>query len=460
MTVRARRWGIAAALALLMVLVVACSGDAADGGEGSNSAGGPVTIEVSLSDFAITPDRIEAPSGQALSFAVSNDGQTPHSFAVDTGNGVVKTPDLDAGTTATLEVDALGDGEYKILCTIPGHEDLGMVGSLVVSANPAMANDAADMTGTTGSVGATGSSGTSHSTMSDGSVSVDQMLEGHKAGVESFPAKTQGLGGQPLEPRIENGVKVFDLTATELKWETEPGTFVDAMAYNGQIPGPELRVNPGDKIRVVVRNEMTQPTVMHFHGLTVPNAMDGVPYVTQDPILPGGFFTYEFTIVDEPGFYVYHSHFNSTEQVGKGLYGGFLVEPKGGFEIDGVKPDVEYTMFLGDGPTGYVLNGKGFPATQPIVADLHDTVLIHLANDGAVIHPMHLHGYHFEVIAQDGGVLPEPYTADTLMVAPGQRFDILVKADYPGVWAYHCHILPHVEGPAGMFGMVTALVVQ
>jgi FtsP/CotA-like multicopper oxidase with cupredoxin domain len=124
--------------------------------------------------------------------------------------------------------------------------------------------------------------------------------------------------------------------------------------------------------------------------------------------------------------------------------------------------DVESTLFLGDGPTGYVLNGKGFPATQPIVAGLGDTVLIHLANDGAMIHPMHLHGYHFEVVAVDGFVLRSVnrYMADTLMVAPGQRFDVLVHTEYPGVWAFHCHILPHVEGPQGMYGMVTALVVQ
>jgi len=159
--------------------------------------------------------------------------------------------------------------------------------------------------------------------------------------------------------------------------------------------------------------------------------------------------------------YVYHSHFNSTEQVGKGMYGAIYIEPKGGFsEVYGEKIEVESTLFLGDGPTGYVLNGKGFPATQPIVAGLGDDVLIHLANDGALIHPMHLHGYHFEVVAEDGFMLEQPYMADTLMVAPGQRFDILVKADYPGVWAYHCHILPHVEGPEGMFGMVTAFVVQ
>jgi FtsP/CotA-like multicopper oxidase with cupredoxin domain len=240
--------------------------------------------------------------------------------------------------------------------------------------------------------------------------------------------------------------------------------FVDAMAYNGTVPGPEIRVHQGDHVLIVVHNDMTQPTIMHFHGLTVPNDMDGVPFITQDPILPGGFFVYEFEVVDQPGMYVYHSHFNSTEQVGKGLYGAFFVQPRRDDwgSLYGTDIAVEHTMFLGDGPTGFVLNGKEFPATQPIVATLGDNVLIHLSNDGSQIHPMHLHGYHFQVVAQDGFVLDPAnrYMADTLAVAPGQRFDILVKAEYPGVWAYHCHILPHVEGPHGMYGMVTALIVQ
>ena len=82
-----------------------------------------------------------------------------------------------------------------------------------------------------------------------------------------------------------------------------------------------------------------------------------------------------------------------------------------------------------------------------------------MANDGSMLHPMHLHGYHFEVVAQDGFPLEQPYMADTLVIAPGQRFDVLVHAVHPGAWAFHCHILPHVEGPQGMYGMVTALVV-
>ncbi|MFM8998650.1 MAG: multicopper oxidase domain-containing protein, partial [Actinomycetota bacterium] len=120
----------------------------------------------------------------------------------------------------------------------------------------------------------------------------------------------------------------------------------------------------------------------------------------------------------------------------------------------------EYTLFLGDGPLGYTLNGKEFPATTPIVAATGEWVLIHIANDGSMLHPMHLHGFHFAVVGEDGFAVQEPYMADTLVVAPGQRFDVLVHADQPGVWAFHCHILPHVEGPQGMYGMVTALVVQ
>jgi FtsP/CotA-like multicopper oxidase with cupredoxin domain len=173
---------------------------------------------------------------------------------------------------------------------------------------------------------------------------------------------------------------------------------------------------------------------------------------------------------------VYHSHFNSTQQVGEGLYGAVIVEPPHGawpyHELDvndrtgvmrlgpQVHVDMESTLFLGDGPLGYVLNGKSFPATSPIVASKDDWVLIHLANDGSMLHPMHLHGYHFEVVAEDGFPLAQPYLVDTLVIAPGQRFDVLVHAVHPGVWAFHCHILPHVEGPQGMYGMVTALVVK
>ena len=107
-----------------------------------------------------------------------------------------------------------------------------------------------------------------------------------------------------------------------------------------------------------------------------------------------------------------------------------------------------------------MINGKSFPATAPLVATLSDWVLIHMANDGSLLHPMHLHGYHFEVVAQDGFPLRAAVHGRHAGGGAGQRFDVLVHATEPGAWAFHCHILPHVEGPQGMFGMVTALMVQ
>ena len=279
------------------------------------------------------------------------------------------------------------------------------------------------------------------------------MQAAEEAGVKAFPAKTEGVGGQTLRPRVVNGVKVFELTAEAVRWEVSPGQFVDAYGYNGQIPGPQIRVHRGDRVRVILHNALPEPTVIHFHGLTVPNAMDGVPFITQPPVEPGGSFTYSFRVVDGPGTYMYHSHENSTEQVGKGLLGAFIVEPA-------TKTwDVDQTIVLNDSALGFTLNGKSFPATAPIVARLGQRVLVRFLNEGQMLHPMHLHGFHFTVVATDGHPVT-PYLKDTLVVAPGERYDVLFTADNPGVWAFHCHILSHVEGPQGMFGMVTAVIVK
>lgn len=288
-----------------------------------------------------------------------------------------------------------------------------------------------------------------------GTMSAAQMAKMHEASMKAFPAKTAGTGGQVLEPTVEHGVKVFHLMAMMTQWEVAPGQTVMAFAYNEQVPGPEIRVHRGDHIKVVLLNHLPQPTTIHWHGVTVPNKDDGVPYVTQDPIMPDQTYTYEFTVKDQPGTYLYHSHFNSTEQVGNGLYGAFVVEPEGTPAWDSA-----YTEILNDGTLGYTIQGKGWPATAPMVASKGEDVLIRLANVGQMLHPIHLHGYHFTVIAQDGAPLANPYSADTVVVAPGETYDLLVRTDLPGVWAMHCHILSHVEGPQGMFGMATALVVS
>lgn len=270
----------------------------------------------------------------------------------------------------------------------------------------------------------------------------------------SFPAATKGVGGQLIEPTVlADGTKEFHLTAGLVKWETEPGKFVQAMAYNGMVPGPTFHVNVGDKVRIVVKNNLPESTSVHWHGLQVPNDMDGVSDITQDPIKPGGTFVYKFTAT-RPMVGWYHSHHDGTKQVTSGLYGAFLI---GEMKVPhGVHVSQEIPMELQDsGTVGLTINGKSFPGTKPIDAHLGDWVEIHYINAGTMDHPMHLHGLDQLVIAKDGFPLPAPYRADTIEVAPGERYTVLVHANHPGKWAFHCHIFPHSEGAQGMFGLFT-----
>ena len=185
----------------------------------------------------------------------------------------------------------------------------------------------------------------------------------HEKGIKAFPAKTAGLGNQRMAPKMDKGVKVFELTAKKIQWETEPGRLVEAWAYNEQIPGPQIRVAEGDRVRVVLHNELPESTAIHFHGLELPNDMDGVPFITQPPVKPGQSFTYEFT-VPNAGSHMYHSHHNSSKQVSLGLLGAFIVEPKEKTQYD--HADVDEVLILNDGAHGYTFNGKSFPATQPL----------------------------------------------------------------------------------------------
>jgi FtsP/CotA-like multicopper oxidase with cupredoxin domain len=285
----------------------------------------------------------------------------------------------------------------------------------------------------------------------------DAMDAMHEKVMKAFPAATAGKGNQPLAPRIVDKVKVFELTAKKIQWEKEPGVLVEAWAYNDQVPGPQIRVREGDRVRVILHNELPESTVIHFHGLELPNDQDGVPFITQPPVKPGERFTYEFT-VPNAGSHMYHSHHNSAKQVGLGLLGAFIVEPK--VPRPAEKADMDYVLVLNDGAHGYTLNGKSFPATEPLEAKVGQTLRIRFMNEGMMIHPMHLHGMHMTVISKDGWPQPQPWKCDTLNIAPGERWDVVVNCNNPGTWAFHCHILPHAEGDHGMFGMVTALIVS
>ena len=408
-----------------------------DGGGGGGESGATAVPTVHLADLKITPASISAPTGAEL--PVVNDGAIPHNLAVDGKN--LATPMLNAGQDGSLSLDGLEPGDYTVFCSVPGHRESGMQAALKV----------------TDAEAATESSGgsTSHESMS-----AEEMDETMAVRTKAFPAKTEGTGGQLLAPKVlADGTKQFDITTKMTKWEVEPGKVVDAMTYNGTVPGPTMKVDPGDKVKVVVTNELEESTSIHFHGLILPNALDGVPDITQPPIKPGQTYTYEFTAQSTPAVGMYHSHHNATKQVGDGLAGAFLIGEQP--VPAGVTVTQEHTMMLNDtGTIGFTLSGKSFPATAPVAAKQGEWVVMHYLNEGVMAHPMHLHGLVQTVISKDGFPLDSPYKADTVMVGPGERYTVLIQADLPGVWAWHCHILPHAEREDGMFGMVTAMIVK
>ncbi|MEO5975318.1 MAG: multicopper oxidase domain-containing protein [Ilumatobacteraceae bacterium] len=409
-------------------------------------------VQVTLSEFKITIAPAEVPPG-IVTFTITNSGTTAHDFMIpDLGQN---SPMINAGETATLVTEFPDVGTYKVLCGVPGHEAAGMVSSLNVSSSATIAAPPPNPDAT-------------HAGQAE--MSWQEMDSMMLDVANKFPAATAGVGNGILDPIISaDGFKEFHLTASIIKWEVEPGVFVDGWAYNGEIPGPILQVYVGDKVRIVLKNELPESTTIHFHGVRVPNAMDGVDPFTQEPIHPGDSFTYEFSAL-EPSVGMYHSHHNAQVQVPNGLAGALLI---GDWKLaamgaagdrvsdfDGIA-EQEIVMVLNDsGTIGLSLNGKSFPATTPYKLKVGETMVVHYFNEGSMSHPMHLHQPSGLIVARDGVMLESPYWADTISVAPGERWTVVYTAQDAGVWAWHCHILNHAETPTGMRYMVTALIVE
>jgi FtsP/CotA-like multicopper oxidase with cupredoxin domain len=282
------------------------------------------------------------------------------------------------------------------------------------------------------------------------------------------------VGNQRLEP-VEvkaDGTKVFELTAAITEWEVEPGKVVEAWTYNGMVPGPWIDLELGDKVQVRLINELPMGTEIHWHGLDTPFEQDGVVPLTQPLVKSGDTYTYEFTAT-HPAVAMYHPHHHGNLQVVNGMLGAITVGDLGeelpipeGRTVGGVTlpADIEISqeipMVLNDsGVIGLTLNGKSFPSTDGYVGDVGDWVAIHYFNEGNQIHPMHQHQFNQLVVAKDGNTLDSPYWVDTLNVAPGERYTVLMQLTEPGIWVWHCHILTHVEREEGVFGMLTAWVV-
>ena len=265
-------------------------------------------------------------------------------------------------------------------------------------------------------------------------------------------------GAQPLDYVLDGDTKVFTLTAEVVEWPITEGVTMTAYTYNGMVPGPLLRVTEGDKVRVVLQNQLPEATSIHWHGIMVPNSMDGVAGVTQDAVQPGETFIYEF-VAKPAGSYMYHSHMEGDKQVGLGLYAPFLIDPA---QPESSVPDVDVIMMLSEArvvdgqtyaampmagaePNYFLINGKAFPATETIPVKQGDRVRIRFMGIGQFVHPMHLHGMPFKIVATDGHPVPEvaQLTKDTVAVAPGERYDVEFIATEPGQWMLHCHILHH-----------------
>jgi manganese oxidase len=450
---------VLAAVALVLSGGALITSVARDGGAPAaataDAAVAPASVAVELSEFAIAPEAIEVPAGGTLE--VSNAGAIAHDLAVigeDVGTAM-----LNPGESESLSLAGLAPGTYEVHCTVAGHEAGGMKATLTVTEGGAGTAEAAPVS----DAGGHGS----HGADTDWAALDAAMDES----IAQFPAETEGIGNEVLEPTIlEDGTKRFELTAEIVDWEVEPGKVVEAWTYNGTVPGPVIRADVGDKVEVVVTNELPLGTDVHWHGIKIDNEFDGVAPLTQELIAPDDSFTYRFTAT-ESYVSMYHPHHHSQFKIPNGMWGAVLIGdvplPEPGDVIGGrtlpddLTIDQEFPMVMNDaGTIGMSLNGKSFPATTPIVAKKGDNILMHYYNEGLQIHPMHLHGFPQLVVAKDGFPLDQPYWADTVNVAPGERYTVLVTAEEVGAWVFHCHILTHAETDEGMYGMVTAFIVE
>jgi FtsP/CotA-like multicopper oxidase with cupredoxin domain len=271
--------------------------------------------------------------------------------------------------------------------------------------------------------------------------------------------------GAALEWRDVDNAKVFHLTVGEVEHEFAPGLVAKCWGYGGRVNGTVIEAVEGDRVRIYVTNRLAAPTTVHWHGIFLPNGMDGVSGLTQRPIPPGETFKYEWTL-RQSGTFMYHSHHDTMTQEGMGLAGLFIIHSRD--TSDERKVDRDFALLLNEyrvDPGTYrpvpsesneynvlTINGRAFPGTAPLVAKLGDRVRIRIGNLSQTHHhPIHLHGYRFRITATDGERIPvdAQWPETTTLVAVGQTREIEFIADAPGDWALHCHMTHHIMNQMG-----------
>lgn len=270
--------------------------------------------------------------------------------------------------------------------------------------------------------------------------------------------------GWTLPFRVVDGIKVFHLVAEEVEHEFAPGLRAKCWGYNGGVHGPTIEAVEGDRVRIYVTNNTPGGTSVHWHGLLLPNGMDGVAGLNQKIIRRGETFKYEFTL-RQHGTHMYHSHHDEMTQMALGMIGIFVIHPR---HPTGPRPDRDFAFMFSEwqikvgtsrpNPNEmtdfniFTFNAKVFPGASPMVAKLGERVRMRFVNLGAMDHhPIHLHGYQFRVTETDGGQIPESaqQLETSVLVAVGQSRTIDFVADEPGDWAMHCHMTHHVMTQMG-----------
>jgi FtsP/CotA-like multicopper oxidase with cupredoxin domain len=288
-----------------------------------------------------------------------------------------------------------------------------------------------------------------------------------KADQPPVPVTTPDLPHLPW--KMKDGVKEFHLVAQHTRREFLPGQWMDVWGYNNSMPGPTIEGVEGDRVRLVLHNELPESTVLHCHGLELPNRYDGVHGLTQEPILPGKEFVYEFEL-HQNGTFFYHSH--GPMQEGMGMAGLFLIHPRSPHQP---VVDHDFALMIQEWAilpastipnttsmefNWFTLNGRSGPYTTPLLVRLGGRVRIRFVNMSPIDHhPMHLHGHTFWITGTEAGRIPESawIPSNNVLVAVAQAREVEFIANNPGDWVLHCHMFHHMMnhmtvmvGPMGL----------
>ncbi len=269
------------------------------------------------------------------------------------------------------------------------------------------------------------------------------------------------LNGWSLPYEMKEGVKEFRIVAEPVVREFAPGMVVNCWGYNGTSPGPTIEAVEGDRVRLIVTNKLPEHTTIHWHGLILPNGMDGVGGLTQKAINPGETYVYEFTL-RQSGTFMYHPHADEMVQMAMGMMGMFIIHPKKRQEH---RVDRDFCFLLASydvAPGTYTpnpstmtefnlwsFNSRVFPGIDSMNVRMGDRVRIRVGNLTMTNHPIHMHGHPFEVTCTDGGWVPKsarwPEVTADIPVGAVRAIEFIATEE--GDWSFHCHKSHHTMGP-------------